>query len=97
MNAIRTFTVRCKVCEQESIYPITDVQTFDGVPLAQKHKMYVQGVGIASVPENYEERLTELYPARFKNLRLFVPDPCDLALSKLIRNVRHGVIVSGRN
>jgi hypothetical protein len=57
-----------------------------GSSLAQKHKMYVQRVGVASVPESYDERLTELYPGHFANLRLFVPDPYDLALSKLTRN-----------
>jgi len=39
------------------------------------------------MPENYEERLTELYPGRFKNIRLFVPDAYDLVLSKLSRNI----------
>ena len=58
-----------------------------GSLLARKHKMYVQRVGVASVPENYDERLTELYPGHFTNLRLFVPDPYDLILSKLTRNI----------
>jgi len=39
------------------------------------------------MPENYDERLTELFPVHFKNLRLFVPDPYDLVLSKLSRNI----------
>ena len=38
------------------------------------------------MPENYEERLTELFPKRFKNLRLLVLDPYDIILSKLSRN-----------
>ncbi len=33
------------------------------------------------------DRLTELIPGHFKNLRLFVPDPYDLVLSKLSRNM----------
>lgn len=44
-------------------------------------------VGIASLPERYLERLTELYAGRFKNIRLFVLDPYDLVLSKLSRNI----------
>ncbi len=39
------------------------------------------------MPENYDERLTELYAGRFKNIRLFVPDAYDLVLSKLTRNI----------
>jgi hypothetical protein len=39
------------------------------------------------MPEDYEDRVTELCRGRFKNLRLFIPDPYDLALSKLGRNI----------
>ena len=39
------------------------------------------------MPENYEDRLTELFPDRFAKLRLFIPDPYDLILSKLCRNI----------
>lgn len=48
--------------------------------------MHVHHAGIASVPENYEERTAELYPGHFKNIRLFVLDPYDLVLSKISRN-----------
>ena len=58
-----------------------------GSALHKKHKIYLQVVTVASVPENYESRLTELFAGRFKRLRLFVPDPYDLALSKLTRNL----------
>jgi hypothetical protein len=57
-----------------------------GSALARKHKVYVQHTGVESIPENYDERLTELTPGRFKNLRFFIPDPYDLVLSKLSRN-----------
>ena len=43
---------------------------------------------MATVPENYEERLTEIFPKGFKHLRLFALDPYDLALSKLERNTQ---------
>lgn len=55
--------------------------------LARKHQVYIHNPGVASVPDNYEDRITELYPGRFKNIRLFVLDPYDLVLSKLSRNL----------
>jgi len=58
----------------------------EGSALAKKHKVHVHRVTIATVPEDYEERLTELFPKRFKNIRLLVLDPYDLILSKLSRN-----------
>lgn len=58
----------------------------EGSQLARKHKVHVHHAGIASVPENYEERTAELYPGHFKNIRLFVLDPYDLVLSKISRN-----------
>jgi hypothetical protein len=54
--------------------------------LAKKYRLYFQHVAMASVPEKYHERLTELFPGRFRNLRMFALDPHDLALSKLTRN-----------
>ncbi|HEY3129373.1 MAG TPA: DUF6036 family nucleotidyltransferase [Acidobacteriota bacterium] len=54
--------------------------------LAKKHKVYLQHVSIATYPENYEQRLVELFPQQFRNLRLLVLDPYDLVLSKLERN-----------
>jgi hypothetical protein len=55
-------------------------------PLAKKHRVHFQHVGVASLPESYTERLSELFPGRFQRLRLLALDPHDLALSKLTRN-----------
>ena len=55
-------------------------------PLARKHRVHFQHVGVASLPDSYEDRLTELFPQRFQHLRLFALDPHDLALAKLTRN-----------
>lgn len=55
-----------------------------GGPLHAKYKIYLDFVAVASVPEDYEERL-EMYPQAFGHLRLFALDPYDLALSKLER------------
>ena len=67
---------------------IPDVQSIagPGSRLAKKHKVNVQHVGVATVPENYQERLRELYPGYFKHIHLYVLDPYDLVLSKLSRN-----------
>ena len=43
---------------------------------------------MAHVPENYKDRLTEIFPKVFKHLRLLALDPYDLALSKLERNIQ---------
>ena len=58
-----------------------------GSPLHKQYKVCLQVVAVASIPENYESRLTELFARQFKRLRLLVPDPYDLALSKLARNL----------
>ena len=55
-------------------------------PLAKKYRVHFQHVGVASPPESYAERLTELFPEKFRRLRLFALEPHDLALSKLTRN-----------
>jgi Nucleotidyltransferase of unknown function (DUF6036) len=56
-------------------------------PLHQKHGLYIQRVGWADIPEDYEERLTEILENRFTNIRLMLVDPYDLVLSKLSRNI----------
>lgn len=57
-----------------------------GGPLHKKYLVYLDRVAIAAYPENYEERLTEMFPGAFEHLRLMALDPYDLALSKLERN-----------
>ena len=57
-------------------------------PLHKKYKIYLDHVSVAHVPEDYEERLTEIFPKVFKYLRLMALDAYDLALSKLERNIQ---------
>ncbi|PYY09979.1 MAG: hypothetical protein DMG69_08165 [Acidobacteria bacterium] len=59
-----------------------------GGPLYKKYKIYLDHVSVTRVPENYEDRLTEIFPNTFKHLRLLALDPYDLALSKLERNIQ---------
>ena len=57
-------------------------------PLHKRYKIYLDPVGVAHVPEYYEDRLTEIFRGSFEHLRLCALDPCDLALSKLERNIQ---------
>lgn len=57
-----------------------------GSELAKRYGLHFQHVTVASLPASYDERLAELFPNQFQNLRLFALEPHDLALSKLARN-----------
>ena len=59
-----------------------------GSKVHQKYKLYLDYVTVAEVPEDYEERLTEMFPKEFRYLRLLAFDPYDLALAKLERNTQ---------
>lgn len=59
-----------------------------GSGLHRKYGVYLDIVTIASVPEDYDRRLTEMFSGSFKNLRLLAFDPYDLALAKLERNIQ---------
>ena len=59
-----------------------------GSELHRRHRVYLDLVTIAAVPEDYDQRLTEMFPAMLKRLRLFALNPYDLALAKLERNIQ---------
>jgi Nucleotidyltransferase of unknown function (DUF6036) len=48
--------------------------------------VYVRYVGVVTVPEDYADRLTWMFPAAYRKLRLAGLEAHDLALSKLERN-----------
>ena len=58
----------------------------EGSTLHKKYGVYLQVVGVATIPEEYESRLIAILPGGFKHLRLLALDPYDLALSKIERN-----------
>lgn len=53
--------------------------------IAKKHKLFIQAVGIADLPDGYQARLQEL-ALQLRFLNLCVLDPYDLLLSKVSRN-----------
>jgi hypothetical protein len=55
-------------------------------PLCNKLGVYIQHVGVVTVPENYMDRLIPILPGTYRRLHLFGLEPHDLALSKLERN-----------
>ena len=58
-----------------------------GTPMHTRHKVYVDVVAVAIVPENYEARLVDLHSGAFRHIRLRALDVHDLVLAKLTRNI----------
>jgi|CXWL01.1.fsa_nt_gi hypothetical protein len=54
--------------------------------LAGRFGVYLDPVGVAPTPEDYEERLVEMFPGTLDKLRLWALDPYDIVLTKLERN-----------
>jgi hypothetical protein len=57
-----------------------------GSDLHRRHHVYLDVVTVATHPDSYESRLTEMFPDTLRHLRLLALDPYDLALTKLTRN-----------
>lgn len=57
-----------------------------GSELHKKYGVYLDPVGITLIPDNYAERMKEMYSGNYERLRLFAMDPYDIVLSKLERN-----------
>lgn len=76
-----------------SIAPRTEIETLlrlagEGSKLHKKHRVYLDFVTIAQTPEDYEERLREMFSGSLQNIRLFALDPYDLALTKIERTIQ---------
>lgn len=57
----------------------------NGSGLHRRYKIYLHRVTVATLPEQYKGRLSEMASGQFERLRLRVPDPYDFILSKLQR------------
>ncbi len=57
-----------------------------GSPLASRHGLYLQQVGIADHPDDYEDRLQPVAPELFRHLRVFVLDVHDIVIAKMARH-----------
>jgi hypothetical protein len=74
-----------------SILPTEDQRTLatvagQGSALHKTHGIYLDIVAVATCPDSYEDRLTEMHPRAFSHLHLLALDPYDLVLTKLTRN-----------
>jgi len=56
-----------------------------GSPLQKKYLVYLDYVGVANYPADYEDRLTRTFPV-WSNVRIWALEPHDLALTKLERS-----------
>jgi hypothetical protein len=60
-----------------------------GTKLHQKYRVYLDYVTVlTALPEDYDQRLAEMFSNTFHYIRLYALDPYDLILSKLERNTQ---------
>jgi len=72
----------------------TDLRTLQtiagrGSELARRHHVFLDIVTVATVPEDYEQRLVDIPSGEFMYLRLRAFERHDLVLAKLARNADH--------
>jgi Nucleotidyltransferase of unknown function (DUF6036) len=81
-------TVDIDYIEVVPVHETARLQAFagEGSAVHRKHGVYMQHVGVVSVPEDYLIRITPMYPPAYRGLRLFGLEGHDLAMSKLERN-----------
>ena len=76
-----------EIAPREQLMRLLEVARQGGA-LHRQYRVYLDHVSVAKVPDDYEQRLTEMYGGVFRRLRLCALDPYDLALSKLERNIQ---------
>jgi hypothetical protein len=57
-----------------------------GSPLHERYRIYIDIVGVATAPEDYERRLATVFADEFARLRIRTLERHDLVLAKLERN-----------
>src|SRR5512135_1982937 len=57
-----------------------------GSPLHKRYRVYIDVVGVATVPDDYESRLATMFAQEFRYLRIRALERHDLLLAKLERN-----------
>lgn len=71
-----------------------------GSSLHRKHHLYLDAVTVATPPEDYDQRMVQLYPGMWRHLRLCALEAHDVALSKLAkqrtRPLRRAATCKGR-
>lgn len=76
-----------------SITPKVQLKDFlnrgaEGSDLHRKYRVYLDLVSVIDAyPDDYESRLTEMYPRQLTHIRLLAAEAHDLALMKLGRNI----------
>ncbi len=75
------------IAPRDQLTPLLELGR-EGGELHKKYKVYLDYVGVAKVPGDYENRVKEMFPGAHKHLRLCALEPYDLALSKLKRNIQ---------
>ena len=55
--------------------------------LHKQYGTYLDFVSVVTLPEDYDQRLSQMPDTEYKHLRLYALDPYDLALAKLERNL----------
>ena len=85
---LRTHRIRKNTGSVSLVSRSADVHTTagEGSALHKEYGVYMQHVGIVTVPENYTDRMTLMFPTAFRRLLLLGLEAHDLALSKLERN-----------
>ena len=75
----------CEIVPREALRQVLALAG-ENSELHQRYGVHLQIARVSQLPNDYEERVLEVFPSAFERLRLFVLEAHDLALSKIERN-----------